>query len=192
MAKIFLTRGRLGISLAVPRALIAGDYTVIAIARQESDGLAAMREQAAGSIYFLPFDLSEIDKLHGLARDLSERFGPIYGLVNNAALGTDGILATMPVSSIQELVRLNTVAPIVLTKYIVRSMMNEGAGRIVNISSIIANTGYSGLSVYGATKASMIGFPKSLAREVGSLAITVNAVGPGFLETELTASMNEQ
>jgi 3-oxoacyl-[acyl-carrier protein] reductase len=70
-------------------------------------------------------------------------------------------------------------------------MMNEGAGRIVNISSIMASTGYSGLSVYGATKAAMIGFTKSLAREVGGLGITVNAVAPGFLETELTASMNE-
>src|SRR3954452_6961815 len=71
-------------------------------------------------------------------------------------------------------------------------MMNEGAGRIVNISSIMASTGYSGLSVYGATKASMIGFTKSLAREVGRLGITVNAVAPGFLETELTASMNDR
>jgi len=70
--------------------------------------------------------------------------------------------------------------------------MNEGAGRIVNISSIMASTGYSGLSVYGATKASMIGFTKSLAREVGRLGITVNAVAPGFLETELTASMNDR
>jgi 3-oxoacyl-[acyl-carrier protein] reductase len=192
MANVIVTGGSRGIGLAVTRALMADDYTVIAIARQEGDRLAAMREQAAESIHFLPFDLSEIDKLHGLARELSERFGPIYGLVNNAALGTDGILATMPVSSIEELVQLNTVAPIVLTKYIVRSMMNEGTGRIVNISSIIANTGYSGLSVYAATKASMIGFTKSLAREVGGLGITVNAVAPGFLETELTASMNEK
>jgi 3-oxoacyl-[acyl-carrier protein] reductase len=97
----------------------------------------------------------------------------------------------MPESSIEKLVELNTLAPIILTKYVVRSMMNEGAGRIVNISSIMASTGYSGLSVYGATKASMIGFTKSLAREVGGLGITVNAVAPGFLETELTASMNK-
>jgi 3-oxoacyl-[acyl-carrier protein] reductase len=71
-------------------------------------------------------------------------------------------------------------------------MMNEGAGRIVNISSIVASTGYSGLSAYAATKASIIGFTKSLAREVGRLGITVNAVAPGFLKTELTASMNDE
>jgi 3-oxoacyl-[acyl-carrier protein] reductase len=98
----------------------------------------------------------------------------------------------MSETNIEKLVRLNTLAPMILTKYVVRSMMNEGAGRIVNISSIIASTGYQGLSVYGATKASLIGFTKSLAREVGRLGITVNAVTPGFLETELTASMNEE
>jgi 3-oxoacyl-[acyl-carrier protein] reductase len=98
----------------------------------------------------------------------------------------------MPEPSIENLVQLNVVAPLVLTKYVVRSMMNEGAGRIVNISSIVANTGYNGLSVYAATKAAMIGFTKSLAREVGRLGITVNAVAPGFLETELTATMSDE
>jgi 3-oxoacyl-[acyl-carrier protein] reductase len=94
-------------------------------------------------------------------------------------------------SQIEALVRLNTVAPMVLTKYVVRGMMAERGGRIVNISSIIASTGYSGLSVYAATKASLIGFTKSLAREVGGLGVTVNAVAPGFMDTEMTASLGE-
>jgi 3-oxoacyl-[acyl-carrier protein] reductase len=192
MANVIVTGGSRGIGLAIVQTLAANEYTVIAIARQETRELAAAREQAPDSLYFVPFDLSEVGKLHELAREVRERFGPIYGLINNAGLGTEGILATMPESSIEKLVELNTLAPIILTKYVVRSMMNEGAGRIINISSIIASTGYSGLSVYGATKASMIGFTKSLAREVGRLGITVNAVAPGFLETELTTSMNEK
>jgi 3-oxoacyl-[acyl-carrier protein] reductase len=191
MANVIVTGGSRGIGLAIVQTLAANEYTVIAIARQETRELAAAREQAPDSLYFVPFDLSEIGKLHELAREVRERFGPIYGLINNAGLGTEGILATMPESSIEKLVQLNTLAPIILTKYVVRSMMHEGVGRIVNISSIIASTGYSGLSVYGATKAATIGFTKSLAREVGRLGITVNAVAPGFLETELTASMNE-
>jgi 3-oxoacyl-[acyl-carrier protein] reductase len=192
MANVIVTGGSRGIGLAIVQILAANEYTVIAIARQETRELAAAREQAPDSLYFVPFDLSEVGKLHELAREVRQRFGPIYGLVNNAGLGTEGILATMPESNIEKLVELNTLAPIVLTKYVVRSMMNEGTGRIVNISSIIASTGYSGLSVYGATKAATIGFTKSLAREVGPLGITVNAVAPGFLETELTASMNEK
>jgi len=89
-------------------------------------------------------------------------------------------------AKIEQLVRLNTLSPMVLTKYVVRSMMSEGIGRIVNVASIIGFTGYSGLSAYAATKASMIGFTRSLAREVGRLGINVNAVAPGFLDTDMT------
>ena len=117
--------------------------------------------------------------------------GPLYGLVNNAALGTEGLLSNMHNSDIERLVRINTLSPVILTKYAVRSMMATGEGRVVNISSIIASTGYSGLSVYGATKASMLGFTRSLAREVGRLGVTVNAVAPGFMDTEMTAGMTD-
>ena len=94
-------------------------------------------------------------------------------------------------SQIEELIRVNVTAPIILTKYVVRQMMAAGSGRIVNISSIIASTGYNGLSVYGASKAALIGFTKSLSREVGRLGITVNAVAPGFITTEMTAGMQD-
>jgi 3-oxoacyl-[acyl-carrier protein] reductase len=97
----------------------------------------------------------------------------------------------MHISQIESLIRINTLSPIVLSKYVVRGMMAEGCGRVVNMSSIIASPGYNGLSVYGATKASLVGFTKSLAREVGRVGITVNAVAPGFVETELTGTMDE-
>src|SRR5262249_8794401 len=125
-------------------------------------------------------------------RELRNEFGAIYGLVNNAAIGTNGLLATMPNAQIERTVHLNTVSPLILTKHVVRSMMAQGAGRIVNIASIVGSTGYNGLSVYGATKASLVGFTRSLAREVGPLAITVNAVAPGFIDTELTKELGER
>ena len=93
---------------------------------------------------------------------------------------------------IEALVRLNTLAPILLTKYVVRSMMAEGEGRIVNISSIVASSGYKALSAYSATKASLEGFTRSLAREVGQLGITVNAVAPGFVDTAMTHALNDK
>jgi 3-oxoacyl-[acyl-carrier protein] reductase len=98
----------------------------------------------------------------------------------------------MSMAQIDRLVRVNTLAPIVLTKYVVRGMMSDGSGRVINISSIMAFTGFSGLSVYGATKSSLIGFTRSLAREVGRSGITVNSVAPGFIETQLTQGMDTE
>jgi 3-oxoacyl-[acyl-carrier protein] reductase len=95
----------------------------------------------------------------------------------------------MPNAEIETLLRVNTLAPIVLTKYVVRGMMAEGRGRIVNLASIIASTGYNALSVYAATKASMIGFTRSLAREVGRVGVTVNAIAPGFIDTAMTEGL---
>jgi 3-oxoacyl-[acyl-carrier protein] reductase len=80
----------------------------------------------------------------------------------------------------------------VITKHVIRSMMADGGGRIVNVSSITAFTGYSGLSVYSATKASLLGFSRSLAREVGRLGINVNSVAPGFVDTDMTQGMKEE
>jgi 3-oxoacyl-[acyl-carrier protein] reductase len=124
---------------------------------------------------------------------LREQFGAIYGLVNNAGMSTDGALALTSTAKIEQVLRLNTLSPIVLTKYVVRSMMADGGGgRIVNISSILASTGYTGLSVYAATKASLVGFTRSLAREVGRAGINVNAVAPGFVDTEMTKGLTAE
>ena len=138
---------------------------------------------------FVAFDLAQIDAIASMTKGLRREYGPIFGLVNNAGIGTDGILAMMPDAQIEELLRINTHAPIVLSKYVVRSMLADGGGRIVNMSSIVATTGYKGLSAYAATKASLIGFTRSLAREVGPAGITVNAVAPGFVETSMTHGM---
>jgi 3-oxoacyl-[acyl-carrier protein] reductase len=115
--------------------------------------------------------------------------GHIYGLVNNAALGHDGVLATMHESQISDLVLVNTVAPILLAKYSSRSMLLNREGRIINIGSIIGATGFNGLSVYGATKASMNGFTKSLSRELGKMDITVNTIAPGYMATDMTSGL---
>jgi len=193
MRNVVVTGGSRGLGLAITRKLAATGYDVIAIARKESAQLTAAMAEAsrerADAIRFAPFDLGEIDKIPQFVAGLRKSFGPIYGLVNNAALGSDGALSLMHNTKIEELVRLNTLSPILLTKYIVRAMMADGGGRIVNVASIVAFTGYSGLSVYGATKASMLGFTRSLAREVGRMGVNVNAVAPGFLDTEMTADM---
>jgi 3-oxoacyl-[acyl-carrier protein] reductase len=179
-----------GLGLGIARRLAGAGYQVIALARNSTKQLtqaaAEAKRRKRGSIDFVAFDLGRIDEIPELVRTLRKDFGPPFGLINNAAVGHDGALAIMHNSQIDELVRVNTLSPIVLTKYVVRSMMSERAGRIVNVASIVGFTGYSGLSVYAATKASMLGFTRSLAREVGRLGINVNAIAPGFLDTDMT------
>ena len=190
MRNVLVTGGSRGIGLAIARKLAASGFNVIAVARRESDELrAAITEAKQGNLHFRGCDLSAIDAIPAFVKQLRDEFGAIYGLVNNAGIGTEGLLATMHNSEIEALVRLNVLSPVILTKYIVRHMMADGEGRIVNISSIIASTGYNGLSVYGATKAAATGFTRSLAREVGKLGITVNAIAPGFIDTELTQNL---
>ena len=195
MHNVVVTGGSRGIGLAISRRIAAAGYNVIAVARRESDELReaigeAVR-QGRGVLHFKAFDLSDIDAIPAFVKALRDEFGAIYGLVNNAGIGTEGLLATMHNSEIEALVRLNITSPIVLTKYVARHMMADGAGRIINMSSIIATTGYNGLSVYGASKAAASGFTRSLAREVGKLGITVNAIAPGFVDTELTQSLSD-
>ena len=195
MHNVLVTGGSRGIGLAIAQRLAGSGYHVIAVARRESDELrdaiGVAGKEGHGRIHFRAFDLSEVDAIPAFVKSLRDEFGAIYGLVNNAGLGTEGLLATMHNSEIEALMRLNVLSPIILTKYVVRHMMADGAGRIINMSSIIASTGYNGLSVYAATKAAATGFTRSLAREVGKLGITVNAIAPGFVDTELTQSMSD-
>jgi 3-oxoacyl-[acyl-carrier protein] reductase len=195
MHNVLVTGGSRGIGLAISQRLAAAGHHVVAVARNETDELkdaiSKATADAVGQLSFRPFDLSDIDAIADFAKRLRDEIGPIYGLVNNAGIGTEGLLATMHNSQIEALVRLNVLSPIVLTKYVARQMMADGAGRIINMSSIIGATGYNGLSVYGATKAAATGFTRSLAREVGRLGITVNAIAPGFIETELTHGLAE-
>jgi 3-oxoacyl-[acyl-carrier protein] reductase len=181
--------------LGIVRKLAQEGYRVIAIARKLTPEITELihSASASGCVQFVPFDLADPEGIAGLVKGLRKDHGPIYGLVNNAGTSAEGSLAMMPIGEMERVVRLNILSPMVMTKSAVRFMMADGGGRVVNIASVVAMTGFSGLAVYGASKASLVGFTRSLAREVGKLGITVNAVAPGFVDTEMTQGMtNEQ
>ena len=196
MRNVIVTGGSRGLGLGIARELALVGHRVIAIARQSNEQFEAvvsdLKSNGSGEVSLRPFDLANTAGIPGLVKSLRAELGPIYGLVNNAGIGTGGVLATMRDSQIEQLLRINLLSPIILSKYVVRSMMASGSGRIVNISSIVSFTGYSGLAVYGASKASLVGFTRSLAREVGPLGITVNAVAPGFIDTDMTGGLEAE
>jgi 3-oxoacyl-[acyl-carrier protein] reductase len=196
MRNVIVTGGSRGLGLAIGSALSSAAYQVISIARSETPEFRAAAEATAregkGALHFRSFDLAQVRGHGQLVRTLRKEFGPLYGLVNNAGIGTHGLLTMMRDEELERLVRLNTIAPLILTKYVLRSMMVEKSGRIINVSSVVASTGASGLSAYAATKASLLGLTRSLAREVGPLGITVNAIAPGYLDTDMTREMSAE
>ncbi len=184
MKKIIVTGAARGLGLAISQRLTSEGFEVIGIGRNNSEAFDCLK----GS-HFIEFDLNHIDEIHTLVKNIKKQHGAIYGLVNNAGIGLDGVLATMHANDIAKVLNVNLVAAITMTKYVSRSMLERAEGRIVNISSIIANTGYSGLSVYAASKAGLEGFTRSFSREVGKLGICVNCVAPGYMETDMTSGL---
>lgn len=189
MKTVVITGATRGLGLATALQAVTEGYKVIAVGRNLSNELDQAIKQKPELLSFEQFDLSNVEKIHEFATYISKKHGRLWGLVNNAALGTDGVLATLHEKDIGQLIRVNVEAPILLSKYLLRPMLMNRAGRIINISSIIATTGFSGLSVYGATKAAISGFTRSLSREVGKAGITVNTIAPGYMETDMTSGL---
>ncbi len=196
MKNVLVTGGTRGLGLAICAQLKTDGYRVIAAGRTLTPALSAQIDAdpspSGGTIEYERLDLADLASLHPFTTDLVKRYGPLYGLINNAAIAHDGVLATMHDSQIDEVIHVNVTGTLVLTKYAIRPMLVSGSGRVVNISSIIASTGFNGLSVYAASKSAMIGFTRSLARELGKGGITVNAISPGYMQTDMSAGLDEK
>jgi len=189
---IIITGASKGLGLEMCKQALNEDYKVIAISRKETQDIRLLKKEYSNDLYFESFDLMDLDGIYDFTVKIIKEYGKPWALINNAAIGIDGILATMHHNDINNIIKVNLEAPILLTKYFLRPMLLNKSGRVINISSIIANTGFNGLSVYGATKAGLIGFSKSLSREVGKLNITVNSILPGYMETDMTMGMDEK
>lgn len=187
---VLVTGGNRGLGLSIVQSLAEAGYSVVAAARSLTPELTQLMSEDE-KVTFETLDLIKIKELHLWSRNFTEKYGSPYALINNAAIAHDGVLGTMHESQIEEVIAVNVTATLILTKYISRSMLRNRLGRIVNISSIIASTGFNGLSVYAASKAALNGFTKSLSRELGKVNITVNAVAPGYMETSMSAGIND-
>jgi len=190
MKTVVVTGVSRGLGLAICRRLVTEEFRVIGLSRSLSSEYQRLIESAPEQVYFRSFDVVDFAQAGDLTREIKRDHGTIFGLVNNAGIGLDGILATMHQAKIEAIIRTNLLAPIVLTKYISRTMLEQGEGRIINISSIIASTGFHALSVYAASKAGLEGFTRSLSRELGKMKITVNCVAPGYMDTEMTTGLS--
>jgi 3-oxoacyl-[acyl-carrier protein] reductase len=189
MELVIVTGSSKGLGLSICKRLLKENYKIVGISRTKSEEFIILENENEGRVFYEQYDFNDTKGIRDLVKSITKNYGEIYGLVNNAALGYDGVLGTMHEKQIEEMIRVNIQAPIILTKYVSRSMLLKLRGRIINISSIIASTGFNGLSVYAATKAALNGFTKSLARELGKANITVNSIAPGYMETSMTVGL---
>ena len=186
---VIVTGASKGLGLAITTLLINEGYFVVGISRSKSIIFEQLSEE---NKLFIQFDLNKIEDIPQLVKRVVTMVPyPIYGLVNNAGIGLQGTLMTQHASDISKILKLNLESPITMSKYVGRHMLRQKYGRIINVSSIIASTGFNGLSVYAATKAGLEGFTRSLSRELGQANITVNCIAPGYMQTDMTGGISQ-
>lgn len=180
-----------GIGRAAALLLARQGARLVLVARNEDllDEVAAEIRTAGGEAHPMALDLADHESIPGAVRGLPKEFAAVDILVNNAGVTADNLLARMTLEQWQRVLDVNLTGAFALTKALVRGMMRRRYGRVVSVSSVAGVVGNAGQANYAASKAGLIGFSKSLARELVSRGITVNVVAPGFIETDMTAAL---
>ena len=191
---VLVTGASRGIGRAIAEALAAAGATVVLGARDETKLAEAVDAivGAGGRASSVPLDVCHRESVDTALAAVLERHGRIDGLVNNAGITRDNLLLRMKAEEWEAVLSTNLTGVYHCTQAVLRPMLKQRSGRIVNVTSVVGITGNAGQANYAASKAGVIGFTKSVAREVASRAITVNAVAPGFIDTEMTAAMTDK
>ena len=180
-----------GIGASIAQALAGAGATVIGTATSQG-GADGISEALVGNGRGIVLDVSDDDSIQAAIKDIQGAEGSPSILVNNAGITKDNLLMRMKQEEWDDVIATNLTGLFRVSKACLRGMMKAKKGRIINIASVIAVMGNPGQANYAATKAGMIGFSKSLAREIGSRGITVNVVAPGFIDTDMTKALKEE
>jgi 3-oxoacyl-[acyl-carrier protein] reductase len=188
---VIISGGSRGLGRVLVLGLIESGYQISTFSRSRTD----FTDQHANnpSIHFESADICDSSALARFLKNAKERFGLPYGLVNCAGVAIVGVLPLLQDGQIDQAIATNLRGTITLTRLVLRQMRMRGeGGSIVNISSVVGLRGYRGMAVYSATKGGMDAMTRSLARELGAWKIRVNSVAPGYLQTEMSSSINDQ
>lgn len=184
--------GSRGLGRAVVERLLGEGWRVATCSRSRNEFIESV--EAGDRTYWRPVDLADPVRLREFVTEVVDHFGRVDALVNNAGIGQDGPLLTVPAEDVQRVIDVNLVGPILLAKACARAMLRNGSagGAIVNVSSVNAVRGHKGVAAYSAAKAGLDGFTRSAARELGTRNIRVNSVAPGYFESELSGDLTDQ
>ena len=181
-----------GIGAAIADTLAQAGATVIGTATSASGAAAIAERLATWGGHGRVLNVSEEDSIENLVADIEKEFGAVAILVNNAGITRDNLLMRMKTEEWDDIMHINLKSVFRASKAVMRSMMKARHGRIINITSVVGAMGNAGQANYAAAKAGLMGFAKSMAREVGSRGITVNCVAPGFIDTDMTRELPEE
>tara|TARA_B100000586_G_scaffold162661_1_gene118556 strand:- start:560 stop:1300 length:741 start_codon:yes stop_codon:yes gene_type:complete len=181
-----------GIGKAIATQLAAQGATVIGTATSEGGADAISEYLAVSGGKGMKLNVTEEGAVDALVKAITEEFGAVEILINNAGITRDNLLMRMKDEEWQAIIDTNLTAIFSLSKAVLRGMMKKRCGRIVNVGSVVGSSGNAGQANYAAAKAGVIGFSKSLAREVASRGITVNVVAPGFIDTDMTKALSDE
>jgi 3-oxoacyl-[acyl-carrier protein] reductase len=192
--RALVTGGNRGIGRAIAEALAGAGADVAVFARGEESVREAANGVAAKGVRALPLvgDVARLSDVERAWEEIQAGFGGLDILVNNAGITRDNLLLRMKPEDWQAVLDVNLTGAFHWCRTVLKSMIRQRAGRIVNIASIVGVTGNAGQANYAASKAGLIGFSKSLAQEVASRNVTVNVIAPGFIETEMTEALGEE
>jgi 3-oxoacyl-[acyl-carrier protein] reductase len=187
---ILITGANRGIGHNILKKISNNGYTVIGTSRSESglENISNTLENTNGEGMIM--DVTNQESIDQAVSNIKEKYGVIYGLVNNAGITQDNLLMRMTDKEWSSVIDTNLTSLYRVTKSVIKDMMKARIGRIINIGSIVGLMGNAGQSNYSATKAGLLGFTKSLARELSSRNINVNSVSPGFIETDMTKALS--
>ena len=183
-----------GLGLALAEGYLACGHTVAAFSRSSSEELERLQDKVGGNgdFFWAAVDGRDREAVNGFVRQVLDRYERVDVLVNNAAVGIEGLFTLSRPADITTAVDVNLLGPIWLTQACAKVMLTQQSGSIVVISSINAARGHAGVAVYSATKAALEGMTRSLARELGPKNIRVNAVAPGFFESDMVRGLSPQ
>jgi 3-oxoacyl-[acyl-carrier protein] reductase len=190
---ILITGVSQGLGLEITRAILAAGWTVYGVSRRLSPEFQTLQANHPERVKFFAFDLSDVAGVQSLLfKNFVGLDTPLHGFVNNAAAAYDDLISNLNADRLEEMYRVNVFAPMMATRQVIRNMLLHGlGGSIVHISSISAHTGYKGLAMYASTKGALEAFSKNTAREWGERSIRSNCVVAGFMETAMTANLDE-
>lgn len=190
---ILISGGSRGLGLALVEHFLAAGDCVATFSRRSTEAIDDLQQGPhATRLLYAEVDAADGEALRQFVEVVAKRFERIDVLINNAGVGEDGLLAMMTEEQIDRMLDVNLRASLLLARACSRKMLDQNSGSIINIASIVALGGAAGLTTYAATKAGQIGMTRSLARELGPKQIRVNAIAPGYLETEMSAALTEE